>query len=60
MEALGTGLVILVDGRKITDTNITDINIGEAISIKNLVVHVMNKGDIYLLSNHEMTIHPSN
>jgi cyanophycinase len=60
MEALGTGLVILVDGRKITDTNITDVNIGEAISIKNLVVHVMNKGDIYLLSNHEMTIHSSN
>ncbi|MEY4571795.1 MAG: hypothetical protein RLZ10_1006, partial [Bacteroidota bacterium] len=26
MEALGTGLVILVDGRKITDTNITDVN----------------------------------
>ncbi|MCF8407521.1 MAG: cyanophycinase [Crocinitomicaceae bacterium] len=60
MEALGTGLVILVDGRKITDTNITDVNIGEAISIKNLVVHVMNKGDVYLLSNHEMTIHSSN
>jgi cyanophycinase len=60
MEALGTGLVILVDGRKITDTNITDVNLGEAISIKNLVVHVMNKGDIYLLSNHEMTIHSSN
>ena len=60
MEALGTGLVILVDGRKITDTNITDVNIGEAISIKNLAVHVMNKGDIYLLSNHEMTIHSSN
>jgi cyanophycinase len=60
MEALGTGLVILVDGRKITDTNITDVNLGEAISIKNLVVHVMNKGDIYLLSNHEMTIHASN
>lgn len=59
MEALGTGLVILVDGRKITDTNITDVNLGEAISIKNLVVHVMNKGDIYLLSNHEMTIHTS-
>jgi cyanophycinase len=60
MEALGTGLVILVDGRKITDTNITDVNMGEAISIKNLVVHVMNKGDVYLLSNHEMTIHSSN
>ena len=25
MEAIGSGLVILVDGRKITDTNITDI-----------------------------------
>jgi len=57
MEALGSGLVILVDGRNISDTNITDINIGDPISIKNLVVHVMSKGDNYLLKEHELTIH---
>ena len=31
MEALGSGLVILVDGRSIKDTNITDISLGEPI-----------------------------
>lgn len=57
MEALGSGLVILVDGRNISDTNITDVNIGEPISIKNLVVHVMSKSDKYLLKEHHFTIH---
>ncbi|MBL6661082.1 MAG: cyanophycinase [Crocinitomicaceae bacterium] len=56
MEAIGSGLVILVDGRKITDTNITDISMGEPISINNLIVHVMSKGDVYQLNNHSFTI----
>lgn len=57
MEAIGSGLVILVDGRKITDTNISDVDLGEPVSIKNLVVHVMSKGDVYLLNNHSFSIH---
>jgi cyanophycinase len=56
MEALGTGLVILVDGRKITDTNITDVDMGEPISIKNMIVHVMSEGDQYSLHDHDMKI----
>lgn len=56
MEAIGSGLVILVDGRKITDTNITDISMGDPISINNLIVHVMSKGDVYQLHNHSFTI----
>ncbi|MFM7668430.1 MAG: cyanophycinase [Bacteroidota bacterium] len=56
MEALGTGLVILVDGRKITDTNITDVDMGEPISIKNMIVHVMSKGDQYSLHDHDLKI----
>jgi len=56
MEALGSGLVMLVDGRHITDTNITDVDLGEPISIKNLVVHVMSIGDNYLLDEHRLTI----
>lgn len=57
MEALGSGLVILVDGRNISDTNITDVSIGDPISIKNLVVHVMSKSDKYLLKEHQFSIH---
>ena len=56
MEALGSGLVILVDGRNITDTNITDVDLGEPISIKNLIMHVMSIGDQYLLNEHQFNI----
>ncbi|CAN5823088.1 cyanophycinase [soil metagenome] len=57
MKAIGSGLVILVDGRHIKDTNITEVEMGQPISIKNLVVHVMAQHDHYDLERHEMTIH---
>ena len=56
MEALGSGLVIIVDGRQILDSNITDVALGEPISIKNLVVHVMSQGDVYCLEKSDLTI----
>ncbi|MCW3082800.1 MAG: cyanophycinase [Bacteroidetes bacterium] len=56
MEAIGSGLVILVDGRNIKDTNITQVEMGSPISIKNMVVHVMSHHDHYNLETHEMTI----
>lgn len=56
MEALGSGLVIIVDGRQILDSNITDVALGEPISIKNLVVHVMSQGDVYCLETNDLTI----
>jgi cyanophycinase len=57
MEALGSGLVILVDGRFINDTNLTEIELGEPISIEHLVVHVMAKGSLYDLETHKLTVH---
>lgn len=56
MEAIGSGLVILVDGRKIKNTNITDVAMGEPISISNMIVHVMSQFDTYDLANSEMVI----
>ncbi|MBL0332628.1 MAG: cyanophycinase [Chlorobiota bacterium] len=56
MEAIGSGLVMLVDGRKIDQTNITQINMGEPISISNLIVHVLAKGDKYNLEKHKFNI----
>jgi cyanophycinase len=47
MEAIGSGLVILVDGRDIKDTNLTQVKLGQPISINNLVVHVMSMNDTY-------------
>ena len=56
MTAVGSGLVILVDGRFIKDTNLTNINLGEPISIDNLVVHVMSMNDQYDLNTKDLTI----
>jgi cyanophycinase len=57
MEAIGSGMVILVDGRHMADTNLTDVEMGQPVSIKNMVVHVMCDGDIYDLAEHQLTIH---
>jgi cyanophycinase len=57
MEAIGSGLVILVDGRFINDTNLTEVDLGEPISIDHLVVHVMAKGSLYDLELQKLTLH---
>ena len=56
MTAIGSGLVILVDGRYIKDTNLTNVDLGEPISIDNLIVHVMSMNDHYNLKTKELTI----
>lgn len=57
MEAIGSGLVILVDGKQIKNTNLTDVSLGEPVSISNLVVHVMSQNDTYDLTSGEFVIH---
>lgn len=56
MEAIGSGLVILVDGTQIKNTNLTDVSLGEPISINNLVVHVMSQDDKYDLESRSLEI----
>ncbi|TRX35630.1 cyanophycinase [Flavobacterium restrictum] len=59
MEAIGSGLVILVDGREIKDTNLTQVELGQPISINHLVTHVMSKHDTFNLETHKMHIQSS-
>lgn len=56
MTAIGSGLVILVDGRFIKDTNLTNIELGKPISIDNLIVHVLSQNDFYDLKEKDLTI----
>lgn len=56
MEAIGSGLTILVDGRYINETSIYDVEIGSPVSIDNLKVHVMSIYDRYDLQKHTLTI----
>lgn len=56
MTAVGSGLVILVDGRFIKDTNLTMVELGDPISIDHLVVHVMSMNDYFDLKTKELSI----
>ncbi len=59
MEAIGSGLVILVDGREIKDTNLTQIELGQPISISHLVTHVLSKYDTFDIKTNKMHINSS-
>jgi cyanophycinase len=53
MEAIGSGLVIIVDGHEIRHTNMADIPEGNPLSIENLKVHFCAKGNGYLVKERE-------
>lgn len=59
MEAIGSGLVIIVDGFDIMHCNIADIPDGNPISIENLKVHFCEKGNGYLLSERKFLMEAS-
>lgn len=59
MEAIGSGLVMLVDGTQMRDTSISDVEMGAPVSIENLIVHVMALGDHFDLKNRKLTIQHS-
>jgi cyanophycinase len=50
MEAIGSGLVIIVDGHDIKYSNTADIPEGNPLSIENLKVHFCAKGNGYLVN----------
>ena len=59
MTAIGSGLVILVDGHDIKDTNLTQVELGQPISISNLIIHVLSINDTFDLKTNIMTIKSS-
>lgn len=58
LEAIGNGLIVVFDGRQIGRSNITDIEMGEAIAVENMIVHTLVKGYGYDLATREY-INPS-
>jgi cyanophycinase len=49
MEAIGSGLVVIIDGHDIMHSNFADIPDGNPVSIENLIVHFCEKGNGYLI-----------
>jgi cyanophycinase len=54
MEAIGSGLTIVVDGKGMSATNIYDVEMGAPVSIEGLKVHVISIFDKYDLAQHRM------
>ena len=53
MEAIGSGLIIVFDGSKIKHNNIAELQEGAPISIENLIVHVLAKGNCYIMKKRK-------
>ena len=53
MEAIGSGLVMILDGHDIRHSNIADIPYGNPISMENLKVHFCEKGNGYLTKERQ-------
>ena len=53
LEVVGSGAVVIVDGRDIRHTNITEVGMGEPIALDNLRVSIMVRGNQYLLKERK-------
>ena len=53
LEVVGSGAVVIVDGRDILHTNITEVSLGEPIAVENLKVSIMVRGNRYLLKQRK-------
>lgn len=53
LEAVGSGLVMIIDGHEIRHNNIADIPDGNPISVENIKVHFCEKGNGYILSERK-------
>ncbi|KTD23635.1 cyanophycinase [Legionella lansingensis] len=53
-ECRGSGMVVIIDGRDIRQTNITQIKEGEAVFVENLKVHILVKGCHFSLATRKL------
>ena len=53
LKAIGSGSVVIIDGKNIEYNNIADIKFGAPISVENIIVHIMSKGDVYNLETRK-------
>jgi cyanophycinase len=53
MEAIGSGLIVIIDGHEVMHTNIADIPEGNPMSIENLRVHFCARGNGYIIDERK-------
>jgi len=59
MEAIGSGLVMIIDGHEIKHSNIADIPDGNPISVENIKVHFCQKGNGFLVNERSFILEAS-
>lgn len=52
-ECIGSGIVVIIDGKDVGHTNIAYAEIDEALCIENLKVHVLSHGNGFLLNDRQ-------
>ena len=55
---IGSGMVIVFDGRKLTHNNEKVLQEGTPMTMANLIVHVLSNGDQYDIKNRQVTVLP--
>jgi len=55
LEAIGSGLVTLIDGRSLKEANLTVARVEHEIFIENLLVHVLSHGNNFTLRNKKFS-----
>src|SRR5690242_3999306 len=53
LEAIGSGLIVIIDGHEVIHTNIADIPEGNPMSIENLHVHFCARGNGYIIDERK-------
>ena len=53
-ECRGSGMVVIIDGNQIEQTNITEIEDGSSIFVENLRVHLLAKGSKFSIKDRKV------
>lgn len=53
IETIGSNLVVIADGHNIGYTNIKHVEKGRPVSIENIIMHVLAKGNVYDIGRRE-------
>lgn len=53
LKTIGSGTVVVIDGKNIDYNNIADVEFGKPISVENIMVHIMSSGDIFNLESRK-------
>lgn len=55
LQVIGSGSVVIIDGKYIEYNNIADVRFGHPISIENIVVHMLSNGDKFDTATRKYT-----